>query len=101
MVNQILLGTNVFGVNATGVVVLKVVGYVDAARDRSVESQLSFHLIDASDVVIVTYIVNSVGHTPAVVQTRLTGAWSWAVAVTANVDSFKLTLQIVGNILHA
>ena len=52
--------TDVFRVYTTIVVVFKVVGGVNTARDGTVQSELSFHLISSLDVVVVTDIVSNI-----------------------------------------
>jgi hypothetical protein len=68
VINEVFFNTNVLGVDTTIVIVFEVVCDMDAARNGTMESKLSFHLVSSLDVVVITDIVNSISNTPTVLK---------------------------------
>jgi hypothetical protein len=89
---------DVFLVDSTVVVLLKVVGGLDSARNWTVHEELSLHFSGAGEAVVQGDVVLLVIDGPAFVLTGLADwAW-WPGAVFADVDWFAL-LNVAGNIL--
>ena len=73
---------------------------MNTARDRSVKSELSLHLVDALDAVIIINVIYSVLDSPTV--TCLTFSRRRPSAITANINwAAEAILQVVSDILHA
>ena len=91
---------DIFFVNSTIVVLLKVVGGLDTARDWTVLVKLSLHLVDSREAVVKGDIVLLVVDGPTFVLAGFADwAW-WPCAVFADVDWFALC-NVVGLVLLA
>jgi hypothetical protein len=88
------------GVN-TSSVELESVGDVDTARDGSVLEDLSLHLSDTLNGVMVSDVVSGGSHSSAAFLTIFSSSRWGRGAVTADVNGLKSRLQVVSNVLHA
>jgi len=102
VIEQVLLHTDVLGIDASVVVPLEVIGYVNTAGYGSMQGQLGLHLVNTLDVVVVTDVVDGILNGPAVFHTSIGSSWNWWLAVSANVNSSAFaTLEVISDVLHA
>lgn len=90
-------------VDTSSVGLFETVGGLDTARDWTVLEELSLHLVDSSDAIVVGHVMLSVVNSPTLVLTGLSNRAWWPGAVLAVVECVTATLLVVvvGNILFA
>lgn len=75
---------------------------MDAAGDGTVSINLSLHLVNAREFIILGDIVAHIGlNCPAAIKTIIIRSGWWPGALTANINWLAIVLQVVGNVLLA
>ena len=89
------------GVDSASVVVLKLFGGMDSARNGTVEVEFGLHLISTVEAVVVSDVVLGVLDSPAVLESVLSFGRRRPGAISADVQVRAGTLEVVGGILFA
>ena len=74
---------------------------MDTARDWSMGSKLSLHLLNTTKCIVFAGIVLSIFDSDTVLEELLTWVWWWTMAVTANIDVSALVVLVQSDVVHA
>jgi hypothetical protein len=95
-------GTNDLGVNTTEVGSLEEIGSVDTAGDGAVSVELSLHLLNTWELVVLWDVVADIGlNREASLNARVIGSRWGPGAVTAHINGGAVVLKVSGSVLLA